>query len=263
MICIHEGPSEFDGTKIRAYLYAHENSKTNTSVGLTIAPADAVNYFDVRRSGGDVAVCGSCPARAPSSGGDGSCYVGNGSRIGLSLRGMLAKGINLPVDGTVEDIRYLLKHLRIEQLRSSVWGDAAALPPDVWGNVEEAAKMRDVAILGYTHGWTSLGFDRIVHLRATHVASVETPLQRLQAKAAGWRTFRVSRIGERPLQGEEFHCPAALERGHKTQCSSCMACGSVGNEQERRDALIWVHNTAGRRDTQKHLTANNTRLTYT
>lgn len=231
--CIYSGPSCYNGEPIRAYLVAHRNGKTGMACGLVITPAGQT-YWEARRIGADTAVCGGCKARSKASGGDGSCYVGNGSRIGMSLA-WLAKVDDLPVDWKTAG-RLLCM---LGRLRSAVWGDAAALPQDVWATLEALARGIGAPILGYTHGW------RIArHLIGSHMASVDSAAEAAEAQALGWRTFRVGDVGSKPERGE-FSCPASAERGHKISCGECLACGTEGYRRGSRSVLIWRHDSAG------------------
>lgn len=232
-VCIYNGPSYYNGEPIRAYLVAHHNGKTGAVAGLVVAPVGQT-YYEARRSGRDSAVCGGCKARSKASGGDGSCYVGNGSQVGMGLA-WLAKAGDLPVDWSAA--QRLIGMLGT--LRSAVWGDAAALPADVWAMIEALARGVGAPILGYTHGW------RVArHLIGSHMASVDSAAEAAEAQALGWRTFRVGEVGERPARGE-FSCPASAERGKRLTCGECLQCGTEGYRKQARSTLIWRHDSAG------------------
>lgn len=245
MLCVYRGParagSEYTG-EIAAFVRDHGNAKTGVVAGLTIAPmrdGKVVPYWEARKTGSDAGVCGNCDHRSKAAGGNGTCYVGNGSQVGMGLA-WLGKTDALPVESG-DDLATYLRHLRRRQgaraFRSAIWGDAGALPADVWQTIEAAVTDAGLPVLGYTHAQ----LDGVPHLRASHVASLDGDA----CAPDGWRSFRVVEPGERPRAGE-FACPASFERGHKVSCGDCLACGTVGNAQERRSVSIWRHDTAGR-----------------
>lgn len=241
ILCVYDGPSVYTGEPIRAYIYPHENTKTDNCAGLTVAPRDITNYFDARRSGQDAHVCGNCPYASKPAGGNGRCYVGNGSRVGLSLKGPLTTGSTIQnVADDEETVYAFFRRHKFTRLRSAIWGDAAALPPLVWDMIHGPAQARGMSILGYTHGYATIGYGRIQHLQSSHVASVHDITQANIAMANGWRYFRTAPAGEK-RQKHEFHCPASAERGHKIQCSDCLACGSIGNQKDQGNGLIYDH----------------------
>jgi hypothetical protein len=69
------------------------------------------------------------------------------------------------------------------------------------------------------------------------MASVDTPAEAAQAKANGWRTFRV-RTKYEPLMIGEIDCPAPL-RG--TQCADCGACDGATSGRRKPNISIVVH----------------------
>jgi hypothetical protein len=243
MLCVYRGParagSEYHGD-IAAFVRLHGNTKVGIVAGLTIAPmrdGKVVTYWDARRTGADACVCGNCPHRSKPAGGNGTCYVGNGSQVGMGLA-WLGKTDALPVESGAELATYL-RHARkregVKAFRSAVWGDAGALPVDVWQAIETACADAGLPVLGYTHAQ----LDGVPHLLASHVASIDGEA----CTPAGWRSFRVAAPGARPRAGE-FACPASFERGHKLSCGDCLACGTIGNTQNRRSVVIWQHDTA-------------------
>ena len=177
MLCVYRGPartgSEYHG-EIAVFVRLHGNAKTGVVAGLTIAPmrnGKVVTYFNARKTGADGCVCGNCQHRSKPAGGNGTCYVGNGSQVGMGLA-WLGKTDTLPVE-TGDDLAAYLRHARRREgakaLRSAVWGDAGALPVDVWQTIETACADSGLPILGYTHA----SLDGVPHLRASHVASID------------------------------------------------------------------------------------------
>ena len=82
-------------------------------------------------------------------------------------------------------------------------------------------------------------------MRPYLMASVDTEGEYLEAKASGWRTFRVRAHGER-LQAREISCPASAESGHRTQCVRCGLCDGARDNDVRKDISIVVHGVGAR-----------------
>lgn len=244
-ICLYDGPSRYNGARIRAYLYLSQgNQKTGRVAGLLIVPAGAIDIRATWQAGENVAVCGNCPHL------DGTCYALNG-RTPMALRQTLTAAATLePVANVHQSVAHFLARHGIRALRSAVYGDAAALPVDTWYQIQAACTQTRTDVLGYTHGHVS-GVD-VSHLRRTHVLSVESAAEHEAARPLGWRTFRVAPAGTLPGP-REFACPASAERGHKLTCGECLACGTRGNEFGSRSVLIWDHSPAGSSATRKHL----------
>ena len=247
-VCIYRGParsgSEYHG-EVAAYLTAsHDNTKTGGVVGLVVAPA-GVGFWQAVKSGLDARVCGTCSHRSKPAGGDGSCYVRNGSQVGMGLK-WLDRADTLPVldDGDLAPWLRLARRRGARALRSAIWGDAGALPVEVWTALESACTDAKLDVLGYTHAH----LDGVPHLRRTHVASIDGEA----CTPDGWRSFRVAEPGAKP-RASEFACPASAERGHRVTCGDCMACGSVGNAQSRRSVVIWRHDAGGQARTRRLL----------
>jgi len=205
---VYRGPSMFDPTtEIVALLNlgADGNKKTGGLSQLYILPSDAI-YGDrapIRPTKElSAAICGTCPLRSKASGGSGQCYA-YGTVL---LNGALA------VQRAVREGHVVGVPRRIHMLRSAAIGDPAALPADVM--VDLLARSADVR--GYTQRWRTA---EAAHLRATHMASVHSIEDALEARSLGWRTFRIGAA----LAGE-VQCPASKEMGHKTTCARCTLC---------------------------------------
>jgi hypothetical protein len=56
------------------------------------------------------------------------------------------------------------------------------------------------------------------------MASVDTVNEMIEARAQGWRTFRVDTTRVIGAQRGEVLCPAAAEAGKKLTCAQCLAC---------------------------------------
>ena len=93
---------------------------------------------------------------------------------------------------------------------------------------------------GYTHQWRNAP-----QLRPYLMASVDSEAEYREAKAQGWRTFRVRAAGDR-LQPREISCPASEESGRKTQCVRCGLCNGATDNDRRKDICIVVHGIGAR-----------------
>lgn len=70
------------------------------------------------------------------------------------------------------------------------------------------------------------------------MASVETPDQAREARAAGWRTYRATAPGVGPGPGE-VACPAP-----KVECAACLLCR--GASLKAKSVTIEVHGSRAR-----------------
>jgi hypothetical protein len=228
---LYQGPSMIDGAPIVAiatgYGSGSENSKTGAMVQTWILREDMLPT-DAVKTGADASVCGACPHRGVEGRGR-TCYVnvGQGPRSvwGAFHRGRY--GSELP-DG--------INRGRIVRLGS--YGDPAAVPVEVWDRFTSGA----LAWTGYTHQWRTSG----PALQRYCMASCDTVEDRDAAKAAGWRTFRVSlpSCGDAVKLAGEAVCPASKEAGAKLQCAACKACGGTATGR-RGDITIQAHGGFG------------------
>jgi len=72
------------------------------------------------------------------------------------------------------------------------------------------------------------------------MASVDTVAEAAEARANGWRFFRVRGHGD-PLLTNEFACPAAAESGKRLQCVDCFACNGAPNGKSGGSVAIVAH----------------------
>lgn len=242
-LVLYRGPSMIDGAPIVAIATGLEGESTNAKTGpmvqvwilrADVAPIDAAN------SGADVSICGTCPHRGRVEGGRNvgrSCYV----TLRNAPRNVYASWLR----GIYEDIgdviagelandwraRRASEAFAGKRVRMGAYGDPAALPFGVW----RLALARSEAKTGYTHQWRVCdpAFAEYV------MASCDSAADYVEAKAAGYRTFRVRTAGE-ALQVREIACPASAESGHKTTCHDCVACGGR-SAKAKVDIAIVVH----------------------
>ena len=234
-----QGASRFDGAPIVAIATGlnarSRNAKTGDLAQVWILRSDVAPMAAVN-SGADRSICGSCRHRGAIVDGrnvDRTCYV-TVWQAPRSVWESWRRGIYPPAElDSVFDGR---------KVRIGAYGDPGAVPFDVWRRSLAPA----AAVTGYTHAWRD-NFD----LSAYCMASCDTVSETIQARLAGWRTFRVRRRGE-DLAPREIACPAALESGHKTTCSACVACGGHA-AKARANVAILAHGAAGKISTFERL----------
>lgn len=182
-----------------------------------IAPGEALRTCE------DASICGDCKHRGRT------CYVmvhWGVSQVWKAARRGKYHAI---------DRRQLGKVGRDQAIRLGTYGDPAAVPSWVWRRLIEHARHHT----GYTHQWRTA-----THLGDICMASVDTPAEREEAKAMGWRTFRV-RTSHDPVLEREVICPASAEAGRKTTCEECRACGGLSSKA-KADIVIRVHGSPKR-----------------
>lgn len=235
-VVLYEGPSAIDGAPIvviaNRITTASHNEKTGDMVQTFILRADVAPMVALR-SGEDASICGDCLHRPANKG---SCYVNVGraptSVYGAYLRGRYARP---GVDYDPAIIPTLFSGLRV---RLGTYGDPAAAPFQVW----RAATLNSAGHNGYTHQWRDA---RFASFRLLCMASADTERDHADAHAAGWRTFRV-KTADAPRLGNEVHCHASKEMGHKTSCTDCLACGGT-SAKARASIVINAHGPTARR----------------
>jgi hypothetical protein len=123
----------------------------------------------------------------------------------------------------------------LENVRGGSYGDPAAVPFHVWRTLQAGL----AAGTAYTHQWKAFP-----ELASFAMASVDTPQEREEAKALGFRTFRVRSPAD-PILPRESVCPASAEAGKKTACDLCRACGGH-SAKAKVDMVIMAHGGTGK-----------------
>lgn len=233
----YEGPSMIDGSPIVAIATVSSgNSKTGNIVQTWIMPA-TVDPITAVKNGDDAAVCGTCkyrPITALIRNDDGStntrCYVNTG-QAPLSIFGANQRGVYplVPIDQLHTMVSGMI-------VRLGSWGDPFAVPLRYWlALVQDAASHR-----GYTHGWRTLSAlperERVLWQRLL-MASVDSPEEYSEARAYGWRTFRVSTVIGEQFDGE-ISCPASREAGYKSTCEECSLCSGTAARTDRTIVIL-------------------------
>ena len=207
---VWEGFSRFERgvPLVVALTWQTANIKTGPMVQAWILRTDESPAEGIR-SGGDAAICGSCPRR-----GGNLCYV-NAANAPQAVYRSLPGYERLSVQTAA-------RRLTGQRLRIGAYGDPAAVLPSVWwGLVAHTA-----GHTGYTHAP-----EKAPALRELIMASVETESAALRWQAHGWRTFRIRNYdGNDPeaLAPRERACPASREGGQRTACAWCLACDGSG-----------------------------------
>jgi hypothetical protein len=185
--------------------------------------AEGENPIEANRSGRDAAICGSCPHR------DGTCYV-DLTKAPLSIYRAVKRG-SYPIFEQE-------KHLALfagRFVRLGSYGDPAAVPLPLLELICGVA----AGWTGYTHQWRTCEASYARYC----MASVETPVQRMEALAKGYRTFRV-RLPEQHLEPGEIICPASAEAGKRLTCQECRACSGQKAGGRNATPAIYFHGSS-------------------
>jgi hypothetical protein len=234
----YRGPSMLDGQPIVGIATLHsDNGKTGNMVQTYILRSD-MTPLEALSTGADISICGNCGhrpkrirVRDPKTGRFASrkvrtCYVDIGKSV-QSVFGAFSRG-SYPQLEPVDGAQYLADRM----VRLGAYGDPAAIPAHVW-----IALLADAAgHTGYTHQWRR---PMAADLAPLVMASADSAKDRDQARAKGWRTFTVVKIGT-PLAPREFACPASPEGGNRRQCIDCGACDGSTRPGQASVAIV-VH----------------------
>ena len=240
-VVLWSGPSLIDGKRIVVLAtFKSSNEKTGPMVQTWILRTDR-SPMAALATGADSSICGNCPHRGQGNGHGRTCYV-NVGQAPESIWHAWRRGI-YPRFATSRHA-----HLFADRfLRMGAYGDPAAAPFEVW---ERVAAMV-AGWTGYTHQWRTTD-PRFAGLL---MASCDSVADRDEAKAQGWRTFRVKPAAARHWPAGEIVCPASEEAGKRLQCIDCRACsgtrlGKLGTFAP--DVVIDVHGSpVARRNYQR------------
>lgn len=231
----YRGPSMLDGSPIVAIATGLGKKSTNGKTGDLIQTwilRDDMTPIEAVNSGADGAICGDCPHRGTVVDGKNvgrSCYV-TVFQAPLVVFKSWRKGLYPELSPA--DAGELLAG---RMVRLGSYGDPAAVPFAVW----QQLMARVSAKTGYTHQWR-----KFPAMAAYAMASCDTAADHAEAKAQGWRTFRV-RLADDAVLAREVICPASKEAGFKTDCSTCKACGGH-TAKAKADIVIMAHGAASK-----------------
>jgi hypothetical protein len=233
---LYRGPSVIDEQPIiviaTGLMTGGNNSKTGHMIQVYIMRADQSPLKAVQ-TGDDVSICGGCGHRGKIVT---DLKTGERKNVGRSCYVTLFQGPRVVWDafsrGIYPDVplakaRKLLAHRRV---RLGAYGDPGAVPFHVW----EQSLDLVTELSGYTHLWR-----QYPTLSAFCMASCDSEQDREEAKALGFRTFRV-RCKDEPKLSGEGHCPASKEMGKATQCAQCLLCGGA-RTKAKSDITIIAH----------------------
>jgi hypothetical protein len=232
---IYRGPSLLDGSPIIVIVSGIEKGSDNGKTGAmlqTFILRDDMSPIDAVRTGSDSAICGSCAHRGDAaSDRKRSCYV-TVMHAPHNTWKTAGRGRYREVTSTA-DISAIGRGRKV---RLGSYGDPAAVPLYVW----EALLLDSLrGHTAYCHQWLNPAFASLAKLA---MASVDRPSEYAQAKAAGWRTFRV-KAPEQPKFENEIVCPASEEAGKRTTCENCGLCSGLSTKT-RKDIVINSHGTS-------------------
>ena len=231
---IWRGPSPIDGTPIVAVVTglqrASQNRKTGDMAQLWIL-VDGMLATDAIATDVDRAICGDCLFRG-QTGPDGkrvgrACYV----NVGQAPRGVSAALLagSYP-ERTPESVAF---ELTGRAVRLGAYGDPALLPIDVVRALIAHASTHT----GYTHQWRTVS----PAWASLVMASTETLQGSREARALGYRTFRVLPVGE-SLPAGDVECAATRQR-NPLHCADCGMCS--GNPRQRGASVAIVAHGSG------------------
>ena len=223
-----EGRSPIDGAPIIGVAIVHsDNGKTGDMVQTYILRSD-VHPSEAIATGADRSICGDCRHRRDPVTGARTCYVTHFG-IGSVYRALKA---GLYPRGSPAQLRRIIAG---RMVRLGAYGDPAMIRARVWRSILKLA----AGHTGYSHQWRA---DFAQGIAGLCMASVDNPTELLDARSAGWRTFRI-RLETDTLAAGEFECPASDEAGKRMQCIDCGACDGAGQNARRASPAIIVHGT--------------------
>lgn len=207
-----------------------DNAKTGNMVQVWILNREIAPNVAIK-TGEDSKICFDCPHRGDGTGKERTCYVQ--MRAPNSVWRAYQRGSYpyLPPAG----YRAAFAGRRI---RFGAYGEPVLIP---LGVMAEIARVAD-GWTGYTHQWRKAEY---AGYRAFLMASCDSAMDRAQANARGWRTFRVRSESE-PMMLGEIACPASEEAGKRTQCVKCGLCNGARDRDARKDIAIIVHGSGSK-----------------
>ena len=223
------GESALDGAPIAVVATLRsKNVKTGRMVQTFIMRTD-VDPMTAVRKGRDASICGNCRYR-PSQ--DGGCYVTVGRAPLQVFRALKRRRYPRAPEQLLGSLD--------RPVRLGTYGDPAAVPFEVWDRLMSGVKKWT----GYTHQWR----DCDPRFKSLLMASVDTPEEKVEADALGWRTFRTRADADALLFVDEIVCPASKEAGYISTCIKCGLCnGARRQPDKRRSIAIIVHGLTANR----------------
>ncbi len=182
----------------------------------------ALKPQEALKSGLNSLVCGNCPLQGDSKGKNRACYV----KLFQGPRAIWQKWNRggYPQVFELDDIAAIFKGAAV---RFGAYGNPSILPVEVVSTIVKSARKHT----GYIHNWRTVS-DEYARF---FMASVESELDRQQAKQKGYRTFRIVHDASETLAGEII-CPS------ESKGITCLECGLCGGySRSAKDIAITVH----------------------
>jgi len=219
---LYKGKSEFGSGNIVVLMKeTSTNKKTGNIPSITMLPDIGKKPSRCLKDGDDHLVCGTCTLRKKI------CYVAT-SHAPNQMYKSYTKGSYIKLNKETQE-----RVSEQEVIRIGQYGDCASVPTKVW---TKALKWLP-PVLNYTHFWREKP-----RLHTFALASVHSPEERQEAKALGFKTYRIKNIDDPVLPGEVL-CPGDLTKSNPIQCKKCKLC--VVSKQTK-DIVVNVHGTVGK-----------------
>jgi len=238
-VTLRIGPSDLTGDEIATIVVLKSgNRKTGNVIQVYYIPT-AQNPIQAVKSGLDTAVCGSCPLKPSESN---VCYVRKFHGPGRVYDTFKNNRYPLIDDLLPALQQQVMEILASKPIRLGAWGDPAA---DVESS-QRLAKIGGRDTLSYTHQWRT-----VPELKPFAMASVDSADEYVEAKQAGWRTYRHQSLDRLEYHSggrfidihskewnggyqSEILCPNTT---HKIQCVDCGLCNGA-NGRNGKDIVV-------------------------
>ena len=225
---IYRGPSQIDGQLIVCITTESKNRKTGEMLQVWLL-STAMNPIKATYNNLDRSICGDCKHRNTS------CYVAL-FQAPYQIYHNWKRG------------KYAISHdfsmFANRKVRFGAYGDPVAMPLEIIRGIAKVSS----GWTGYTHQW-KLAIAQ--EYKPFLMASVDTLAEYHEAKAMGWRTFRIKNAEESKLK-QEIVCPASIEAGKKSNCAKCGLCSGLSSKSPR-DIVINVHGLQHKQDKFKRM----------
>jgi hypothetical protein len=200
------------------------NEKTGHMVQVYIIPSDILPSTAVKL-GKDAIVCFNCKHRGTT------CYVNVGQGVDQVYKSFERGNYpELPSENGIPTNLEIWKGLfEGTSIRFGAYGEPVRIPLEI---VKTLTSICGGRITGYTHQWKTFP-----DYKKYFMASVDNPQEYKEAKALGWRTFRVSHTWHEKDTNENF-CKFNLDG---TKCIDCLKCR--GLIEKDKDIFVKVHGT--------------------
>ena len=240
-VTLRIGPSDLTGDEIATIVVLKSgNRKTGNVIQVYYLPVDE-HPMDAVKSGLDQSICGDCTLR-PIFGNKTKCYVRKGhgpAKVWTTFHNNRYPLIENLLPVLQQDVMAILAS---KPIRLGAYGDPAS---DVESS-KRLAKIGGRNTLSYTHQWRT-----VPELKPFAMASVDSADEYVEAKQAGWRTYRHQSLDRLEYHSggrfidihskewnggyqSEILCPNTT---HKIQCVDCGLCNGA-NGRNGKDIVV-------------------------